>query len=166
MTKFKKGGDFTPALKAENYQVGDVISELATIISVKERKDSFNAGQFKNVGNFIDTSGEFSVFINCFSMDNLIDAYGDENGEIEDTELIGKSVTITVVNDERTRNKNAFEVTAYKALSVEELNKQKTLTDDKPKPKPKTEPRMAIKPPAASKPAEPARASKTARKPA
>jgi hypothetical protein len=99
-------------------------------------------------------------------MDNLIEAYGDENGEIEDTELIGKSVTITVVNDKRTRNKNAFEVTAYKALSVEELNKQKTLTDDKPKPEPKTEPRTAIKPPAASKPAESKTTARTARKPA
>ena len=166
MTKYTKGGDMQKALKAEDYNVGDVITELASIESITEVKDAFNAGKTKTVGLFIDNEGEIPVFINRFSMDNLIEAYGDENGEIEDTELIGKSVTITVVNDKRTRNKNAFEVTAYKALSVEELNKQKTLTDDKPKPEPKTEPRTAIKPPAASKPAESKTTARTARKPA
>jgi hypothetical protein len=165
----------TAALKAEDYKAGDVVSELATIVNVMDVKDSYKAGEFKTVGLFIDDSGEFSVFINKLSMSLLIDAYGDENGEITSEQLANKAVTITVINEKLTRNKNAFKVAPYVALRPAELAAQQKLTqakaengDDQAEPddSPLATAKPQVKPSASNQPASQAKPPRTARKPA
>jgi hypothetical protein len=167
MTKYTKQ-NLTAAIRAEDYREGDVISELATIVKVSDVRDSYNAGQFKTVGEFADNSGEFSVYINKMSMSLLIDAYGDYNGEIDGDELIGKNVTITVICNDITRNKKAFEIKPYVALSVAELAAQQKLEQEQAS-KPAragNSANGAVKPPASKQPATPAAGARTARKPA
>jgi hypothetical protein len=64
----------------------------AEIVSIEDIETKFGKKVIANLNN--DTQGEFAVFVNNFSMEKLIEAYGsDDNG------FIGKFVNLAKEKD-------------------------------------------------------------------
>ena len=94
-------------LKADNYKLGGVV-EQADIGAVKDLETN-NYGT-KTIMQFLTAEGEQKqVFLNSYSVNNLIDAFGEE-----DKRWVGETITI-VCEEEPKFKKKMLIVKPYKA---------------------------------------------------
>jgi hypothetical protein len=89
---------FSNTIKAE-----DLVEKEVKITEIKEVKTKYGE---KMIAVLDDNT---QIFLNDLSMNNLIDAFGEETDD-----YIGKKVNLTIETSERTRNKKAIVVIASK----------------------------------------------------
>jgi hypothetical protein len=89
---------FSNTIKAE-----DLVEKEVKITEIKEVKTKYGE---KMIAVLDDNT---QIFLNDLSMNNLIDAFGEETDD-----YIGKKINLTIETSERTRNKKAIVVIASK----------------------------------------------------
>jgi hypothetical protein len=92
-----------PLLKAKDYKDGEVILKTAIIKDIREVHTKFNdEGENSTIFDIedSDTNITYTMFINQSSMNNLIDAYGDD-----DSLWLNKLVSVVCNTDNYLKNK-------------------------------------------------------------
>ena len=96
MAKRKKN-EISPSLKARDYKVGEIPIDEGRIVSIKDIETKYGD---RSVITVDTTGGSKDIFLNDFSLNLLIDKFGDE-----DEDWIGKKITTKVEEDKTFKNR-------------------------------------------------------------